>query len=91
MKCVLEALVFDSLFSCSEHGVGVKADIEEARKWYLRASGQGNKRAVQRLKELKVYAAALNESTRRGAGEISRRGDWRTEGKSTENADCSVM
>ncbi|KAJ1342136.1 hypothetical protein BSLG_003315 [Batrachochytrium salamandrivorans] len=37
-----------------EHGVGVRSDIEDARKWYMRAAGQGNKRAIQRLKEFTV-------------------------------------
>ncbi|CAG8641018.1 uncharacterized protein OCT59_018454 [Rhizophagus irregularis] len=36
----------------TEVGIGVKADIEEARRWYMRAAAQGNKRAMQRLKEL---------------------------------------
>ncbi|KAJ3023234.1 hypothetical protein HKX48_003838 [Thoreauomyces humboldtii] len=42
----------------SENAVGVKADLEEARRWYLRAAAQGNKRAVARVKELKsvMYA-----------------------------------
>ncbi|KAJ3219986.1 hypothetical protein HDU67_007719 [Dinochytrium kinnereticum] len=66
----------------SEHGVGVRADIEEARKWYLRAAAQGNKRAVQRLKELKGYAS--------GGGDRSRKGDWRKD-TDAKNGDCSVM
>lgn len=37
----------------SENGVGVKMDAMEAQRWYLRAAGQGNKRALNRLKEIK--------------------------------------
>ncbi|PWN53896.1 HCP-like protein, partial [Violaceomyces palustris] len=37
----------------SEVGIGVKADLEEAKRWYMRAAAQGNKRAMQRLTELK--------------------------------------
>ncbi|KAI8854561.1 hypothetical protein BC829DRAFT_424521 [Chytridium lagenaria] len=66
----------------SEHGVGVRADLEEARKWFLRAAGQGNKRAVQRLKELKGIS---NQG-----GDRSRKGDWRKDNDAS-NGDCSVM
>ncbi|KAJ3195371.1 hypothetical protein HK101_000413 [Irineochytrium annulatum] len=65
----------------SEHGVGVRADMDEARKWYLRAGEQGNKRAIQRLKEL------------RGAGQSGGKGrdvDFRKDGDA-KNADCLVM
>jgi TPR repeat protein len=59
----------------SEVGIGVKQDLEEAKRWYMRAAGtsppllslaivltkrwmiaQGNKRAMQRLTELKKQA-----------------------------------
>ncbi|KAI9334515.1 hypothetical protein DFJ73DRAFT_790673 [Zopfochytrium polystomum] len=65
-----------------EHGVGVRADVDDARRWYLRAAGQGNKRAIQRLKELKGYAQQAQDK--------SRKGDWRKDGDAS-NGDCSVM
>jgi len=37
----------------SEVGIGVKADLDEAKMWYLRAAASGNRRAMQRLSELK--------------------------------------
>ncbi|KAK9762036.1 hypothetical protein K7432_012600 [Basidiobolus ranarum] len=37
----------------SEVGIGVRQDLEEAKKWYMCAAAQGNKRAMQRLSELK--------------------------------------
>ncbi|MBW0510070.1 hypothetical protein O181_049785 [Austropuccinia psidii MF-1] len=37
----------------SEVGIGVKQDIEEAKRWYMRAATNKNKRAMQRLTELK--------------------------------------
>ncbi|KAL5490126.1 hypothetical protein ACEPAI_4959 [Sanghuangporus weigelae] len=37
----------------SEVGIGVKQDIELAKRWYMRAAAQGNKRAMNRLTELK--------------------------------------
>ncbi|GJN93090.1 hypothetical protein Rhopal_006135-T1 [Rhodotorula paludigena] len=41
----------------SEVGIGVKAELEEAKRWYMRAAAQGNKRAMQRLTELKKLGA----------------------------------
>ena len=37
----------------SEMGIGVKKDLEEARRWYVRSASQGNQRSMQRLNELK--------------------------------------
>jgi TPR repeat protein len=37
----------------AEMGIGVRLDLEEARRWYLRAAAQGNKRAMLRLTEMK--------------------------------------
>jgi TPR repeat protein len=37
----------------TEVGIGTDQNPEEARRWYMRAAAQGNKRAVQRLQELK--------------------------------------
>jgi TPR repeat protein len=40
-----------------EAGIGCRRDIEEAKRWYMRAAAQGNKRAMQRLTELKKQGA----------------------------------
>ena len=37
----------------SEVGVGVKQDLTEAARWYQRAAGQGNRRAQDRLNDVK--------------------------------------
>ncbi|KAF8526840.1 hypothetical protein BU17DRAFT_40024 [Hysterangium stoloniferum] len=37
----------------AEVGIGVKQDMELAKRWYMRAAAQGNKRAMNRLTELK--------------------------------------
>ncbi|KXN90451.1 Chitin synthase regulatory factor 3 [Leucoagaricus sp. SymC.cos] len=37
----------------AEVGIGIKQDIEFARKWYMRAAAQGNKKAMNRLTEMK--------------------------------------
>ncbi|ORX92101.1 HCP-like protein [Basidiobolus meristosporus CBS 931.73] len=42
----------------SEVGIGVRQDLDEAKKWYMRAAAQGNKRAMQRLAELKKFGAS---------------------------------
>ncbi|KAJ3394596.1 hypothetical protein HDU84_007770 [Entophlyctis sp. JEL0112] len=67
----------------SEHGVGVKSDVEEARKWYMRAAAQNNKRAVQRLKELKGFSGAAQEK--------GRSGNWRKDGANANDKDCTIM
>ncbi|KAI6164368.1 hypothetical protein EDD17DRAFT_1564101, partial [Pisolithus thermaeus] len=37
----------------AEVGIGIKQDIEFAKRWYMRAAAQGNKRAMSRLTEMK--------------------------------------
>ncbi|KAI8070848.1 hypothetical protein BC940DRAFT_295722 [Gongronella butleri] len=39
----------------TETGVGVKPNLDEARRWYMRAAAQNNRRAMQRLTELKKH------------------------------------
>ncbi|KAI9142365.1 HCP-like protein, partial [Paraphysoderma sedebokerense] len=43
----------------SEMGIGVPQSLDEARRWYQRAAAQGNRKAMQRLQELKKYGKAL--------------------------------
>lgn len=43
-------------------GIGVAQDIEEAKRWYMRAAAQGNKRAMQRIQEIKK----LGKTQKRG-------------------------
>ncbi|GAA5964288.1 hypothetical protein JCM8115_006057 [Rhodotorula mucilaginosa] len=64
----------------AEVGIGVKADMEEAKRWYMRAAAQGNKRAMQRLTELKKLGA-----DKRGAG-----GKKRPTRKDAET-ECTIM
>lgn len=42
----------------SEVGIGAKQDLDEARRWFMRAAAQGNKRAMERLTELKKLGTA---------------------------------
>ncbi|KAG9056337.1 hypothetical protein FS842_010973 [Serendipita sp. 407] len=46
----------------AEQGIGVKQDMEIAKRWYMRAAAQQNKRAMARLTELK------RAGTSRGGG-----------------------
>ncbi|XJO72966.1 hypothetical protein BDV3_004020 [Batrachochytrium dendrobatidis] len=63
-----------------EHGVGIRSDMDEARKWYMRSAGQGNKRAIQRLKDFVVRNQQdANKSIVR---------NFR---KTADSSDCSVM
>ncbi|KAK3812423.1 MAG: HCP-like protein [Linnemannia gamsii] len=41
----------------SEVGIGVKQDLEESRRWYLRSAAQGNNRAKKRLVDMKKLGA----------------------------------
>lgn len=44
-----------------EVGIGTPADLAEAVRWYKRASSQGNKKAMQRLTELKTLGDKKNK------------------------------
>ncbi|OZJ02924.1 hypothetical protein BZG36_04125 [Bifiguratus adelaidae] len=67
----------------SEVGIGTVQSLEEARRWYMRAAASGNKRAMQRLTELKKMGSravsARQKHTRTGGGGIK------------EDSDCKVM
>ncbi|GAA6013318.1 hypothetical protein JCM10207_000853 [Rhodosporidiobolus poonsookiae] len=69
----------------SEVGIGVKADLEEAKRWYMRAAAQGNKRAMQRLTELKKLGA-----DKRGMAGAKGKGQSRPTRKDAET-ECVVM
>lgn len=45
----------------SEVGIGVAANLDEAKRWYMRAAAQGNKRAMQRLTELKKLKGGMGK------------------------------
>ncbi|KAL7412844.1 HCP-like protein [Mrakia frigida] len=48
----------------TEQGIGTNADLETAKKWYMRAAAQENKRAMQRLTELKKLGAKSGKGAR---------------------------
>ncbi|KAJ1962076.1 hypothetical protein H4R35_007387, partial [Dimargaris xerosporica] len=57
----------------AESGIGVKQDMDEAKRWYMRSAAQGHKRAMGRLTELKragsVSASQRKKHTRGGKDE----------------------
>lgn len=73
----------------TENGVGVvQPSLDEARRWYLRAAGQGNKRAVQRLRDIKDILHAANRQHKQQQKQQHQ--DLRRGGQHN-NADCVVM
>ncbi|KAI8925311.1 hypothetical protein BC831DRAFT_461519 [Entophlyctis helioformis] len=80
-----------------ENGVGIRADVDEARRWYMRAAAQSNKRAIQRLTELTMLAEgsslpADQQGSKTGGGSGSG-GPSSRDFRKTNNAnnECSIM
>jgi len=48
----------------AEIGIGVKPDIELAKRWYMRAAAQGNKRSMNRLTEIKRLGNKRGQAAR---------------------------
>ncbi|KAF9938046.1 hypothetical protein BGZ67_000616 [Mortierella alpina] len=67
----------------SEVGIGVKQDLEEARRWYLRSAAQGNNRAKKRLTDMKKLGAMRRVRPERGR--------QNGQGPGTEDENCKVM
>ncbi|KIM30896.1 hypothetical protein M408DRAFT_21716 [Serendipita vermifera MAFF 305830] len=67
----------------AEQAIGVKQDIEFAKRWYMRAAAQGNKRAMSRLTELKRAGAGA-----KGGGRIGMARPTRQE---AQDEGCIVM
>ncbi|KAK4685042.1 uncharacterized protein P7C73_g5114, partial [Tremellales sp. Uapishka_1] len=63
----------------TEIGIGVKQDIELAKRWYMRAAAQQHKRAMQRLTEMNN---TKNAKTKKGAARPTR---------SDAQSECRVM
>ncbi|KAL0082070.1 hypothetical protein F4703DRAFT_1739318 [Phycomyces blakesleeanus] len=68
----------------TESGIGVRQHIDEAKKWYMRAAAQGNRRAMQRLTELKNNGASRPQQRQnhtRGPNGVP----------ASKDSDCSIM
>lgn len=64
----------------TENGIGTQPDLDEGRRWYMRAAGQGNKRAIQRLREINSY----------GYGQRNNGRNFRSEADAKQG-ECRVM
>ncbi|KAI9307810.1 hypothetical protein BJ944DRAFT_157342 [Cunninghamella echinulata] len=66
----------------TETGVGVAQNLQEAKKWYMRAAAQNNRRAMLRLTELKKHGHLQQRKnhTRQNGG-----------GRPEKDSDCSIM
>ncbi|KAI8357726.1 hypothetical protein B0O80DRAFT_384016 [Mortierella sp. GBAus27b] len=73
----------------SEVGIGVKQDLEEARRWYLRSAAQGNNRAKKRLTDMKKLGAMRRMQHERGRQQGQGQGGQGGQGPEDEN--CKVM
>ena len=62
-----------------EHGIGVQQNLEDARRWYMRAAGQGNSRAIARLSDKGVKKDNAQKTA-----------NWR-QNKEAQNGQCSLM
>lgn len=69
----------------TETGIGTNKDLAEAKKWYLRAAEQGQKRAMARLAELKKGPSSAQGGAGGGKKELQKhRGGGGKE-------DCLIM
>lgn len=68
----------------TETGIGVRQNLDEAKKWYMRAAAQNNKRAMQRLTELKRSGAGQPKQRRKH----TRQPDGKPDSK---DGDCVIM
>ena len=61
-------------------GIGVERDIDEAKRWYQRAAGQGNKRAMARVNEMNIGKGVRPVNT----------SEWRSIADA-RNGECVLM
>ncbi|KAI9491289.1 hypothetical protein BDB00DRAFT_833830 [Zychaea mexicana] len=69
----------------TETGIGVRQNLEDAKKWYMRAASQQNKRAIQRLNELKKAGKNKAKQKRKHTRPANGRPD------DSKDGDCIVM
>ncbi|KAF7726612.1 hypothetical protein EC973_008576 [Apophysomyces ossiformis] len=67
----------------TETGIGTKQNLDEAKKWYMRAAAQNNRRAMQRLAELKKYGNAAQHRQRHTRDANG--------APSSKDSDCVIM
>lgn len=78
----------------TETGIGRQPDLQEAKRWYLMAAEQGQKRAMARLAELKKMPNGGSMALNGGGGGAGGRRELqkhRGGGGSGSKEDCLVM
>lgn len=68
-----------------EHGIGTTQNLEEARKWYIRAAGQGNARAIARLSD-----KGSSSKAKGGVESSLKPSDWK-KSKEAQKGECVLM
>jgi TPR repeat protein len=64
-----------------EHGIGTVQNLEEARRWYIRAAGQGNTRAIARLSD---------KGSKQKSESSLKPSDWKMS-KDAQKGECTLM
>lgn len=68
----------------TETGTGTRQNLEEAKRWYMRAAAQNYRRAMQRLTELK-YGGARPQNKRRHTR------DANNTSSNSKDSECTIM
>jgi TPR repeat protein len=68
----------------TETGTGTRPNLEEAKRWYMRAAAQNYRRAMQRLTELK-YGGARPQQRRKHTREAN------NTSSNSKDSDCTIM
>ena len=74
-----------------ESGIGTRPDLNEAKRWYLRAAEQGQKRAMARLAELRNGERGAGGSGVGAGGGRQQLQKHRKGGAPGAKEDCLVM
>ncbi|KAF1796210.1 hypothetical protein V8B55DRAFT_1370951 [Mucor lusitanicus] len=69
----------------TETGTGVRQNLDEAKRWYMRAAAQNYRRAMQRLTELK-YGGARPQQRRQHT-----RDGKNTSSSNSKDSECTIM
>lgn len=68
----------------TETGTGVRQNLDEAKRWYMRAAAQNYRRAMQRLTELK-YGGARPQQRRKHTR------DEKNTSSNSKDSECTIM
>ncbi|KAI8639556.1 hypothetical protein BD408DRAFT_392013 [Parasitella parasitica] len=69
----------------TETGTGVRQNLDEAKRWYMRAAAQNYRRAMQRLTELKYSGAGPQQRRQHTRDGIN------TSSTNSKDSECTIM